>query len=64
MIDDFYTIKEFAEKLKISSRTVRRMIDNRLIHAFRMGSTAKGSYRIPGTEITRIASDGFKNRER
>ena len=64
MIEDFYTIQEFADKVKISSRTVRRMIDNGKIHAFRMGSTEKAPYRIPGTEITRIASDGFKKKER
>ncbi len=54
MDKDFYTIKEFAEKLNVSSHTVRRCIKNGRLSAFRMGSTEKSSFRIPHTEIHRM----------
>ena len=55
MDKDFYSIKEFASKLSISSITVRRAIKNARINAFRVGSSEKSSWRIPHSEIARIA---------
>lgn len=54
MQPDFYTIKEFAEKLKCSTRTIFRAIENGRISAIRLGSK-KGAFRIPATELQRMA---------
>ncbi len=54
MDKDFYTIKEFADKLSISSHTVRRCIKNGRLNAFRVGSTEKSPFRIPHSEISRM----------
>jgi len=54
MDQDFYTIKEFAAKLRVSTHTIRRAINNGRISAFRAGSTSKSTYRIPHSEISRM----------
>lgn len=53
-IKDFYTIKEFAEKLQVHPNTVRRSIKNAKISAFKFGTDKKCTYRIPHTEIQRM----------
>lgn len=54
MEQDFYSIKEFAAKLRVSEHTIRRSIRNGRINAFRVGSTDKSSFRIPHSEIARM----------
>jgi len=54
-ISDFYSIKEFAQKLGVHANTVRRSIKNGHINAFRVGAGKKSIYRIPHTEIHRVA---------
>lgn len=54
MDQDFYTVNEFAEKLKVSHQTIRRAIRNGRINAFRVGSTEKSALRIPHSEIARM----------
>lgn len=56
MLDDqeFYTVIEFAEKSRIHPNTARKMIITGRIQAFRVGVGARGSYRIPKAEMTRI----------
>ena len=51
----FFTIKEFAEKLKIHPSTVRRAIKKGRVQAIRVGSANRPLYRIPCSEIDRIA---------
>ncbi len=55
MDKDFYSVKEFAEKLGVSSRTIRRAISNGRLSIFRAGATERSSIRIPHSEIYRIA---------
>ncbi len=55
MENDFYSIKEFAIKVKVHPNTIRRAIKNGRLSAFRIGSTNKGSYRICITEIYRMS---------
>lgn len=55
MDKDFYSVKEFAIKLGISERTVRRAISNGRISVIRVGSTERSAIRIPHSEISRIA---------
>ena len=58
---DFYSIKEFAKKLRVHQNTIRRMIKCARIHAFRLSSNKKSCYRIPHSEIGRIATVDFDN---
>lgn len=48
---EFMTVKEFAEKIKMSSHTVRRLIRDGKIYAMKPGSRA---YRISENEIERL----------
>lgn len=55
MEEAFFTIKEFSEKLKIHPSTVRRAIKKGRIQAIKAGSGNRPLYRIPCSEIDRIA---------
>lgn len=55
LTSDFYSIKEFALKLGVHANTIRRAIKNGRIQAFRVGIGIKSIYRIPYSEINRIA---------
>jgi excisionase family DNA binding protein len=59
-IKDFYTIKEFAAKLRIHPNTVRRSIKAARIMAFSFGTDKKRTYRIPYSEIDRIIRSDLK----
>lgn len=48
------SVIEFAEKINKHPQTVRKAIKNGVIKAFRLGSTTRGTYRIPVTEIDRM----------
>ena len=54
-IKDFYNIKEFSIKLEVHPNTVYNSIKKGHIIAFRIGSGKRSSFRIPHTEITRMA---------
>ena len=56
---DFYSILEFAHKLRVSKDTIRRAIKNGRISAFRVGS-GKGAFRIPHSEINRMSTIELK----
>jgi excisionase family DNA binding protein len=53
--DSFYSIKEFAQKLGVHSNTIRRAIKSGRINAFRVGSGKRSIFRIPESEINRVA---------
>lgn len=55
MYKDFYSVKEFAEKMGVCTRTIRRAIENGRIIAIRIGPSEGSPYRIPHTEIERMA---------
>jgi len=57
---DFYTIKEMAEALKVHYNTILRGIRTGKIHAFRLGYGKKSAYRIPKTEINRMAFEDLE----
>lgn len=52
---DFYSIKEFASKLHVHPNTIRKAIKIGYINALRTGNGKKSSYRIPNTEIQKLA---------
>jgi len=45
--------------LRVSEKTIRRMIDQGRLNAFRLGATEKGSYRIPYSEVNRLAMENY-----
>jgi len=49
------TLNEFADKLNVSRSTVKRMIKNGVISFLRTGLGDKCHYRIPESEIQRMA---------
>jgi excisionase family DNA binding protein len=52
--ESFYTVKSFAELLKVHPKTVWRGIKYGRIHAFRVGQGKTAAYRIPGSEAQRM----------
>jgi excisionase family DNA binding protein len=52
---DFYSIKEFAKKLRVHPNTIRKAIKIGYINALRIGKSEKSGYRIPNTEIHNLA---------
>ena len=49
---EIYTTKETQDFLKVSSSTMKRMIKNGIVKAFRVG----GTWRIWGSEILKLIS--------
>ncbi len=58
---DFYSIKEFALKLGVHHNTIRNAIKNGRINALRIGGGRNSVYRIPHSEIDRIALFDLKD---
>ena len=56
MINEYFSITEFAKKLKVHPNTIRRAIKNNRIQALRIGKKKNSSYRIPESEIIRMAN--------
>jgi len=50
--NEVYTTKETQEILKVSNSTMKRMIKNGIIKAYKVG----GTYRILGSEILKLIS--------
>jgi excisionase family DNA binding protein len=57
---DFLSIKEFAYWVKLHPSTVRRAIKSGRLNAFRIGEGIRSVYRIPKTEVDRIALCGMQ----
>lgn len=53
--DVFYSIKEFACKLKVHPNTIRRAIKSGKISSIKIGTGKRPVYRIPYSEIGRMA---------
>jgi len=49
--------QEVAQLLKISARTIRRMIERGSVNAYKIDSTAKSVYRIPRAEVERLLAE-------
>lgn len=54
-MDSYYTILEFASKLRVHPNTIRRAIKSGHINAFKVNTGLKSSYRISHVEIERMA---------
>lgn len=55
MEDDFLSIKEFANYIRMHPNTVRRAIKKGKLNAFRVGNGKRACYRIPKSETNRLA---------
>lgn len=53
-VKNFFTVYEFAEKIRVHPNTIRRAIQKGRIQAFRVGIGSRSSYRIPNTEVERL----------
>lgn len=52
---EFLTVQEYAKLLNIHPNTVRRSIKSGRISAFKVGSGDMSNWRIPRSEINRMA---------
>ena len=52
---DFYKVQEFADLLRVHRNTILKSIKEAHILAFRVGNGKKSSFRIPHSEIERMA---------
>ena len=53
--NEFLSINEFAELIRVHPNTVRNMIKSGRLSAFRTSNSEKASYRIAKSEIQRLA---------
>lgn len=61
MDEHFLSIKEYAYLIRVHPNTVRRSIKNGHCKAFRTGSGCKAVYRIPRSEINRLALEHLES---
>jgi excisionase family DNA binding protein len=54
---EFYTVREFAELLKMAEKTVRANINAGVIKAVKIGKC----HRIPVEEVDRLKREAMKN---
>ena len=60
-MDDFYTPKQIAESLKVSSRTVINLIKSGKIKAVIVGGTKRNTYRVYEKELDRFMAENYEN---
>lgn len=53
-LKDFFTIDTFAKEIGVHPNTVRKMIKNGHLSAFRIGGGKTSAYRIAKSEINRL----------
>lgn len=55
-----YTVTEFAQIFKYDPQTIRRLIREGRIFAFRLGKGKNSPYRIMAAEVERLTLIGFE----
>jgi len=60
-MDDFYTVEQFARKLKLHPNSVRRKIGEGKIQAINLGLGRYKIWRIPKDEIERLGVFDLEN---
>jgi len=51
---EYFTVEEFAKKIKMSEYTVRKAIREKWLFAIRPSMGKKSPYRIPESELERL----------
>lgn len=51
---EFYTIKEFADKIRVHHNTVRKALKSGKIQGFRISDGKRAAYRISCDEVQRL----------
>lgn len=59
--EEFLTITEFSVLLRVHPQTIRRAIKNGRVHAFRIGVGIRSGFRIPRSELSRMAIIDLEN---
>lgn len=59
-----YTVEEFAKIFKYDPQTIRRLIREGRIFAFRLGKGKRAPYRIMQEEVGRLREVGFEEQMR
>jgi excisionase family DNA binding protein len=54
-MEEFLNVYEFAKKLRVHPQTIRRCIKSGRIQAFRISDGKRAGWRIPTTELGRLA---------
>jgi len=60
MEEEFFTVEELANILKVHANTIRRSIKKGRINAFRAGSGSTSPFRISKSELNRIRVMDFE----
>lgn len=60
-MEEYLTIKEFAGLLRVHPNTVRLSLKKGKLQSVRIGEGKKAGYRIPKSEISRIALFDLKH---
>ena len=53
-VQNFLTLMEFANRVRVHPNTIRRAIQGGRIQAVRIGIGPRAQYRIPDTELNRL----------
>ena len=53
--ENFFSVEEFAKKLSVHPNTIRRAIKRGKIQAIDLGTSLRPLYRIPSSEVNRMA---------
>jgi len=62
-LEKFYSVKQFAIILDVHPNTVRKMIKQRRLHPINTGSEKKPNYKIPDSDLIRLSSEYFTDKE-
>ena len=60
----FYTVDQFAKRLKVHPQTIRKAIKENRLYAFRPGVGKKAPFRIHESEYFRIMNADFESIQR
>lgn len=60
MIPSHYTVNDLAKIFKYDAQTIRKLIREGRIHAFRLGKGKQSPYRILAEEVGRLREVGFE----